>query len=365
MGIDLLRRPAQKSGNPDDLPAPFDDQCASLSVSSPSGAREHLLERAFAPACENPVVGEGRSSDEPLVGPGRKAEQSGGRGWDFARVPTQTKASLGEFERAVVGKLDAERRREVRSRRRTEPELHTIAQQHAAARQREPASGFGAREERVDALDVFDAQRLAESRARGDLHDRPTTAAGIQTRERDGVEPESAVSAVRERREVAVERLPQAGIGLGGAERQRRQMRGRARLDRLEHGQDFRAQAISRDREVGVAGVLAVREAASGEIVTQLGAGKREQRPQHAPSVEAPSDRREPADARAAERAEEQRLGLVLALVRGGDVRESAVGAQFFERRVAQCSSAGLGRAPVARGGVDARVHERHAERAG
>lgn len=111
-----------------------------------------------------------------------------------------------------------------------------------------------------------DAQRLTKSRARRDLDERTATPARIETCERDRIEPEAAVSRVRERRKVGLERLEQAGIGFGRALRQRRQVRRRAGLDRLEHGQDLRAQAIARDREVGVAGVLAVREPALREI---------------------------------------------------------------------------------------------------
>ena len=120
------------------------------------------------------------------------------------------------------------------------------------------------------------------------------------------------------------------GVGLCGQARERSQALGRTGMDRLERGQDLRTQSVPRDRAVAVARVFATGQSTLGEVAAQLGAPHAEQRTQHPPAVEARPDRGEAGDSGAAHGAQQHRLGLVVQVVRGRDVRAAAPNSEFF-----------------------------------
>ena len=155
----------KQTRNPDDLSVPLDDQRSRLRNSSPSGAREQLLEPALATAHREPVVARRAARHECLSRPSRQAQQAGGRVRGCARVPTQTEAPFGEFEPALVRQVDAQGLGRARARSRSEPEPPALAKQAEAVRQGERAARRGVGKERLDSLQVAAREIGAETRA--------------------------------------------------------------------------------------------------------------------------------------------------------------------------------------------------------
>ncbi len=280
-------------------------------------------------------------------------------------MPRETDASLGKFERLPWTEAAQHRRREGGAGLRPEPNARAIAIQRVAPGERETLTRARVAQECVDALEPAARRVLAETRAHDQARQRAPPQRRFERRQRRDFEPQAALPGLEPAVEERVERRPRGILRLARQLRQLRQARDRTGRDRLEDGHDFRAQPIARDGAVGVARIGHEREPAPREILGELGAAQAEQGAQHAASVEARPNCGEPRRSGPAQRAQQHRLGLVVALMRGEETRVATRDAHALERRVAERARARLRRAAVAARGVDALDVERDTELCG
>jgi hypothetical protein len=131
---------------------------------------------------------------------------------------------------------------------------------------------------------------------------------------------------------------------------QARQRSHRAGVSLFEASQNLVSDSVAGNPDVRVGGILAPWKATRDKVRTDLGAPHLQQRPDDVSSGLNRRDSPEPDGARAADRAQENRLRLIVHRVARGHEAVAPSGADPLERRVAQFARPGLRGLPVATG---------------